>query len=74
MEMGVISETPAAPVLGTLFRNDKHFSPEVFLIEPVCFKMWQKKSPVPEFGLGNRGPLEALNDIKLEKFAIIHNL
>ena len=33
-------------------------------LEPVCCKEW-KKSPNQETGLGNRGPLEALNDTKL---------
>ena len=34
-------------------------------LEPVCSKKWQKKGPNQETGLGNRGPLEALNDTKL---------
>ena len=33
-------------------------------LEPVCYKKWQKSSN-QETGLGNRGPLEALNDTKL---------
>ena len=35
------------------------------VLEQVCGKKWQKKSINQETGLGNMGPLEALNDTKL---------
>ena len=35
------------------------------LLEPVCCKKWQKKSPNQEIDLGNRGHLKVLNDTKL---------
>ena len=36
----------------------------MYVLEPVCCKK-QQKSPNQETGLGNRGHLKVLNDIKL---------
>ena len=45
-----------------------HYLINDYLLEPVCCKKQQKKSPNQETGLGykgDKGPLEALNDTKL---------